>query len=93
MYSGGERQSQAILKFSESDKTTHPIFPGHGVLVLGQEQERICGGFDDYDSLSADISEFQVCLLSSLKVKVQKRPFKNWVFKQKVNIVFVSLII
>ena len=25
------------------------------------EQETICGGFDDYDSLSADVSEFQVC--------------------------------
>ena len=38
----------------------HPAFPGDGVLILGQEQEKICGGFDDYDSLSADISEFQV---------------------------------
>ncbi len=93
MYSSGERQSQAILKFSESDRTTHPIFPGQGVLVLGQEQERICGGFDDYDSLSADISEFQVYLQSNSIVKEQKRPFKKWAFKQKVNIVFVSLTI
>lgn len=57
MYSGGEQQSQGILKMGSSE---HPVFPGQGVLVLGQEQETICGGFDDYDSLSADISEFQV---------------------------------
>ena len=59
----GARQSSAVL----TDKTEkgpegtplHPTFPGDGILFLGQEQETICGGFDDYDSLSADVSEFQ----------------------------------
>ncbi len=37
-----------------------PRFPGDGILILGQEQETLCGGFDDYDSLSGDLSDFNV---------------------------------
>ena len=59
----GARQSDAVLaeKSDEGPEETllHPTFPGDGILFLGQEQETICGGFDDYDSLSADVSEFQ----------------------------------
>lgn len=40
----------------------HPVFPGGGQLILGQEQEIPCGGFDDTDSLSADVSRFEVIL-------------------------------
>ena len=59
----GDRQSSAVLT-EKSDGgpeglPLYPTFPGDGILFLGQVQETICGGFDDYDSLSADVSEFQ----------------------------------
>ena len=44
-------------------KNLHPFFPGEGQLILGQEQEKPCAGFDDTDSLSADVSQFQVFLM------------------------------
>lgn len=44
----------------------HPTFPGKGQLILGQEQEILCGGFDDTDSLSADIFGFEVFSISLL---------------------------
>ena len=40
----------------------HPVFPGNGQLILGQEQEKPCGGFDDTDSLSADVARFEVMI-------------------------------
>ena len=43
---------------------SHPTFPGKGQLILGQEQEILCGGFDDTDSLSADIFRFEVFSIS-----------------------------
>ena len=45
---------------------SHPTFPGKGQLILGQEQEILCGGFDDTDSLSADIYGFEVLSISLL---------------------------
>ena len=45
---------------------SHPTFPGEGQLILGQEQEILCGGFDDTDSLSADIFGFEVFSISLL---------------------------
>ena len=64
----GVRQSNAVLA-EKSDNVSldgeqflHPTFPGDGILFLGQEQETVCGGFDDFDSLSADVSEFQASL-------------------------------
>ena len=75
MYSAGVKQDiEANLKTAKmlEKKTSrrisglHPQFPGNGVLILGQEQERICGGFDGYDSLSADVSEFQVSSLQEI---------------------------
>ena len=45
---------------------SHPTFPGKGQLIIGQEQEILCGGFDDTDSLSADISGFEVFYISLL---------------------------
>ena len=47
------------LKSIENNFHNHPTFPGNGQLFLGQEQEKPCGGFDDTDSLSADISKFE----------------------------------
>ena len=44
----------------------HPGFASHGALFLGQEQEHLCGGFDHYDSLSGDLAEFQVKVISAL---------------------------
>ena len=43
----------------------HPVFPGNGQLILGQEQEKPCGGFDDTDSLSADIARFEVMIFQN----------------------------
>lgn len=68
LFSGGRIQSRAVLKKKSKprDKVTagttrsHPVFPPRGMLILGQEQEEICGGFDDYDSLSGDLSELHV---------------------------------
>ena len=54
---------------------SHPTFPGEGQLILGQEQEILCGGFDDTDSLSADIFGFEVfsiCLLNNVNSKNSK---------------------
>ena len=45
---------------------SHPTFPGEGQLILGQEQEILCGGFDDTDSLSADIFGFEVFSINLL---------------------------
>ena len=51
-------QGKSIQK--DVGKNLHPTFPGKGQLILGQEQEKPCAGFDDTDSLSADVSQFQV---------------------------------
>ena len=48
------------IKPTEKGKYSHPVFPGNGQLIIGQEQETPCAGFDDTDSLSADISRFEV---------------------------------
>ena len=48
------------LKSINKNIHSHPTFPGNGQLFLGQEQEKPCAGFDDTDSLSADISKFEV---------------------------------
>ena len=67
----GTRQSSAVLKEKSGEGDTgkesplHPTFPGDGILFLGQEQETVCGGFGDFDSLSADVSEFQASRLYS----------------------------
>ncbi len=70
MFSGGSEQSSAVLSKGgrDAERPQHPDFTGEGILILGQEQERICGGFDDYDSLSADLSEFQVKILMQKKM-------------------------
>ena len=63
-YFAGRLESHDILqgKSVQKDvgKNLHPTFPGKGQLILGQEQEKPCAGFDDTDSLSADVSQFQV---------------------------------
>ena len=56
-------QRGSLMHYTHSHKDvaySHPTFPGKGQLILGQEQEILCGGFDDTDSLSADISGFEV---------------------------------
>ena len=58
-----EDQRGSRMHHAHSQKNvvySHPTFPGKGQLILGQEQEILCGGFDDTDSLSADISGFEV---------------------------------
>ena len=60
-----EDQRGSVMHHTHSHKDVpyrHPTFPGKGQLILGQEQEILCGGFDDTDSLSADISRFEVLL-------------------------------
>jgi len=52
----GKPESRALLKKANDP----PWFPSKGVFIIGQEQEQLCGGFDNYDSLSADITQFQV---------------------------------
>ena len=49
---------------------SHPTFPGKGQLILGQEQEILCGGFDDTDSLSADIFGFEVFSINLLNMSM-----------------------
>ena len=43
----------------ENKELSPPWFPNQGIVYLGQEQESLCGGFDNYDSLSANVSQFQ----------------------------------
>ena len=56
----GLKQSSAELKETQNNTKIHPVLPGNGQFIIGQEQEKLCGGYDDYDSLSADVSQFQV---------------------------------
>ena len=56
----GVKQNQARLKKLDGLESGQPWFPRQGIFILGQEQESLCGGFDNYDSLSADVSMFQV---------------------------------
>ena len=54
----GEVQDEAKLLHENKDLTP-PWFPNQGIVFLGQEQESLCDGFDNYDSLSANVSQFQ----------------------------------
>ena len=51
-------QDEAKLLHEKQDLTP-PWFPNQGIVFLGQEQESLCDGFDNYDSLSANVSQFQ----------------------------------
>ena len=55
-----ENEASYQTKAIECNRHHHPVFPGNGQLILGQEQEKPCGGFDDTDSLSADVTKFEV---------------------------------
>ena len=63
----GVKQNHAHLK-KLGFESNPPWFPRQGIFILGQEQEDLCGGFDNYDSLSADVAMFQVKMFICIRI-------------------------
>ena len=61
VYAKVQIYSQGSLRFTKEFTTIlDPVVDGNGLLILGQEQDSFGGGFDQFQSFSGEIAQFNM---------------------------------